>query len=265
MTGKAVEFSHVTKTYRHPPVKAVEDCTFDVFDGEFVSIVGPSGCGKSTLLKIAAGILDISSGSVSVNGIEVKGPSLETGLVFQTPVLLKWRSTVGNVLLPAEMLHINKEEGVKRAKELLDLVGLTGFESVYPFQLSGGMQHRLALARTLMHDPKILLMDEPFSSLDALSRDQMDIEVAQICHNRKTAIFVTHNIHEAVLLSDRVVVMTDRPARVKTIINIDLPKPRTMESRRDPRMGVYAEDIRELLASSPTDHVAQEVRAPGVD
>lgn len=247
MAQLLVKYEDVEKVFEKPPVRALDPCTFDVEKNQFISIIGKSGCGKSTLLRITCGLTDYTSGVVTVNGRQVKGPTIETGMVFQNPALLKWRSVLDNIILPSEFLHLDKNESRKKAKELVELMGLSGSEKLYPFQLSGGMQHRVSLARALLYDPMILLMDEPFSSLDALTRDQLDVELAQICERGKTVVFVTHSIPEAVLLSDKVIVLTPRPGRVKAMFDIDLPRPRTHETRKLPKFTQLAEMIREKL------------------
>lgn len=247
MAKRMVQYNEVSKIYEKTMLKALEPVSFEVEENEFVSIVGTSGCGKSTLLKITSGLIGYTSGELLVNGHKVSGPTIETGMVFQTPSLFKWRSVIDNIMFPIEIMHQNKKAAKDRAREIISKLGLAGFENVYPFQLSGGMQHRVALGRVLMYNPLIFLMDEPFSSLDALTRDQLDIELAQICEVGKTVEFVTHSIPEAVLLSDRVVVMTPRPGRVKTIFDIDLPRPRTDETRRHPKFATYTQQIRDQL------------------
>ena len=231
-------------------VAALEHVTFDIQAGNFVSIVGPSGCGKSTLLKILSGLLPASSGSVAVNGQAVRGPLENVGMVFQAPVLLKWRSVVGNILLPVEFARLDIPSHTERTKALIKLVGLEGFEEMYPHQLSGGMQQRASLCRALVTDPQLLLMDEPFGALDAMTRDELDMELLRIWEERKkTVLFVTHSIQEAVFLSDVVFVMSARPGRLLEQIAINLPRPRTMEMMTDQKFGGYALKIRALLAA----------------
>ena len=217
-------------------------------DGEFVSIVGPSGCGKSTLLKILAGLLPASDGDALLRGTPIDGPRRDIGVVFQSPVLFPWRSVFGNVLLPADVQRLGREPMRQRAFELLDLVGLKGFEHRYPWQLSGGMQQRVALVRALIHDPALLLMDEPFGALDALTRETMNVELQRIwLERRKTVVFITHSTSEAVFLGDRVLVMTPRPGRIQDVLEIGLPRPRSLEVMNTEAFGVYVQRIRRAL------------------
>ena len=240
-------------------VSALDRVSFEINHGSFVSIVGPSGCGKSTLLKIVAGLLPASSGRVSVNAKLVHGPLENVGMVFQAPVLLKWRSVLGNILLPVEFAKLDISQHRERAWSLLKLVGLTGFEEMYPHQLSGGMQQRVSLCRALVTDPQLLLMDEPFGALDAMTRDELDIELLKLWQEKKkTVIFVTHSIQEAVFLSDRVFVMSPRPGRLLENLAVDLPRPRTMEMMSAAQFGEYTLRIRALFASAagPSDATA---------
>jgi len=219
---------------------ALGDVSFDVYPGEFVSLVGPSGCGKTTLLKILAGLLAKSGGEIYVDE-QVFDPTREVGFVFQKALLLNWRKVIDNVLLPIEILRMDRTAMMKRAQELLDLVGLKGFEKSYPNELSGGMQQRVSIARALIHDPKLLLMDEPFGALDAITRERMNLELLRIWQEeKKTVLFVTHGINEAVFLSDRVIVLSARPSRMVEALDIALPRPRTLEVRASPGFGKYA-------------------------
>ncbi|HEY1231919.1 MAG TPA: ABC transporter ATP-binding protein [Candidatus Binatia bacterium] len=232
-------------------VTALDHVTFAIQAGNFVSIVGPSGCGKSTLLKIISGLLTASAGSVAVNGQAVRGPLENVGMVFQAPVLLKWRSVIGNILLPVEFAKLDLVSHTERTRALIKLVGLEGFEEMYPHQLSGGMQQRASLCRALVTDPQLLLMDEPFGALDAMTRDELDLELLRIWGERKkTVLFVTHSIQEAVFLSDVVFVMSARPGRLLEQIAIDLPRPRTMEMMTNQKFGGYSLRIRALLAGT---------------
>ena len=229
-------------------VHALEKVSFEIQAGDFVSLVGPSGCGKSTLLKIVSGLLPASFGSVVVSDKPVDEPLENVGMVFQSPVLLKWRPVLGNVLLPVEFAKLDLASHTERARSLLKLVGLEGFEEMYPHQLSGGMQQRVSLCRALVMDPQLLLMDEPFGALDAMTRDELDIELLRIWQDRKkTVLFVTHSIQEAVFLSDHVIVMSARPGRLLEQIAIQLPRPRTMQMISTPRFGEYTLKIRALL------------------
>ena len=245
-----IECRSLNKVYpgRKASVRALDDVTFTIAESEFVSIVGPSGCGKSTLLRILAGLIPRTSGEVRIGSRDVVRPDPDTGLVFQAPVLLPWRTILENVLLPIEIARLPKEEFRERASSLLRMVGLDGFEQRYPFELSGGMQQRASIVRALVHDPKMLLMDEPFGALDAMTREQMNVETLRIWETSgKTIVFVTHSISEAVYLSDRVLVMTPRPGRLAAVIDIDLPRPRDLGVINSDRFGVYASQIRELL------------------
>lgn len=239
------------KRYSAPgsdPVQALERVDFDVYQGEFISIVGPSGCGKSTLLKILAGLLPYSSGELHFNGQRVTRPSHEVGMVFQAPILLPWRTILQNVLLPVEIRRLDQVEYERSARKLLALVGLAGFENRYPSDLSGGMQQRAAIVRALVQDPRVLLMDEPFGALDAMTREQMNLEVLKLWEeSRKTVLFVTHSITEAIFLAKRVFVMSTRPARLARIIEIDLPYPRRLDVVNTERFGGYAREVRQLL------------------
>ena len=231
-------------------VTALDHVGFEVQAGNFVSIVGPSGCGKSTLLKIVSGLLPPSSGSVTVHGEPVRSPLKNVGMVFQAPVLLKWRSVIGNILLPVEFARLDMPSHTERTRALIKLVGLEGFAEMYPHQLSGGMQQRVSLCRALVTDPQLLLMDEPFGALDAMTRDELDMELLRIWEERKkTVLFVTHSIQEAVFLSDVVFVMSARPGRLLEKIAINLPRPRSMEMMTDQKFGGYALKIRALLAA----------------
>jgi NitT/TauT family transport system ATP-binding protein len=231
-------------------VTALDHVGFEVQAGNFVSIVGPSGCGKSTLLKIVSGLLAPSSGTVTVHGEPVRAPLENVGMVFQAPILLKWRSVIGNILLPVEFARLDIPSHTERTRTLIKLVGLEGFDEMYPHQLSGGMQQRVSLCRALVTDPQLLLMDEPFGALDAMTRDELDMELLRIWEERKkTVLFVTHSIQEAVFLSDVVFVMSARPGRLLEQIAINLPRPRSMEMMTDQKFGGYALKIRALLAA----------------
>jgi NitT/TauT family transport system ATP-binding protein len=226
-------------------VPALEDIDFTVREGEFVAIVGPSGCGKSTLLKIVAGLLPASAGEVRLNGERVVGPRRDVGVVFQSPVLFPWRTVLDNVLLPVDVQRLGRERNRARAMELLALVGLQGFEHRYPWELSGGMQQRVAITRSLIHDPALLLMDEPFGALDAMTRESMNLELQRIWLERKeTVLFVTHSIPEAVFLADRVFVMTRRPGRLLDRIAIDLPRPRALDVLAAPELSAIVRRVR---------------------
>ncbi len=230
-------------------IVALSPTRLAIAQGEFVSIVGPSGCGKTTLLNIITGLIPATAGQVRFRGRRRAGPSPEFGLVFQRPVLLPWRRVLDNVLLPVEVMGLKPRAAyVEKAHELLALVGLTGFENAYPRELSGGMQQRAAIARTLVYQTSVLLMDEPFAALDAMTREELNIELLRIWQvSGRTIVFVTHNIPEAVLLSDRIVVMTPRPGKVRQVIDVDLARPRSLSLMGEPRFGQIADQIRTLL------------------
>jgi len=244
----------VEKTYRSRRgdlVPAVEGITLDIAENEFVTLVGPSGCGKSTLLKLVAGLTPVSGGTVRVRDTVVREPFPDVGIVFQHPVLLPWRTVLDNVLFAAEMLGLDPDDHRKRALELLELSGLAGFETRLPRELSGGMQQRVAICRALLPDPTLLLMDEPFGALDAMTREELGFELLRIWDaRRKTILFVTHSIPEAILLADKVVVMTSRPGRVARVITIDLPRPRTVELEFDAKFKAYSDEVRGLIFAS---------------
>ncbi|ANZ42001.1 ABC transporter ATP-binding protein [Lentzea guizhouensis] len=230
---------------------AIEQVSLDVAPGEFVSIVGPSGCGKSTLLKLVAGLLRPSSGSVRLLGEEVHGPRHDIGFVFQRAALLEWRSARKNILLQAEMRGMGSAEAGRRADELIEMTGLTGFENALPHELSGGMQQRVALCRALLHQPRVLLMDEPFGALDALTREQMNVELHRVWRETGTTVLlVTHSIAESVYLANRVVVLTRRPALVKEVIEVDLPAGRDYSATMArPEFATTTARIRDLLGA----------------
>ena len=225
-----IRVEHLRKLYRlgDQTLTALEDVSLTVRDGEFISLVGPSGCGKTTLLNIVAGLVAKTDGTVEIHGAEVTGPSRNIGMMFQSPVLLPWRTNLDNVLLPIEVFNMPRAQYVDAALGLLKLVGLSEFAGRYPFELSGGMQQRVAICRMLLYDPVVLVMDEPFGALDEMSREFMDVELMRIWEeHRKTVLFVTHNIAESVFLSDRVIVLSPRPGRIAASVDIDLPRPRT--------------------------------------
>jgi NitT/TauT family transport system ATP-binding protein len=246
-----IELAGVAKTFRSRQgdlVHALQDITLQVEPEEFVSIVGPSGCGKSTLLRLVGGLTLPSRGAVRVRGAEVREPSPDAGFVFQSAVLLPWRTVLDNVLFSMEMLGERREAYRERALGLIELAGLRGFEEKYPWELSGGMQQRVAICRALVHDPGLLLMDEPFGALDAMTREEMSFELLRIWgERRKTILFVTHSIPEAILLSDRVVVMTPRPGQLARVLEIELPRPRTVEMEFDERFKKASDEIRSLI------------------
>jgi NitT/TauT family transport system ATP-binding protein len=232
--AKIIEFKNVCKYYKvrkgKELVHALNGVDFDVFEKELITVVGPSGCGKSTLLKITAGLIPYDDGSVIVNGAKVTHPVSNVGIVFQSPVLLRWRNVFKNVMLPVEILGGDKEKYSAICMDLIKKVALDGFENRYPDELSGGMQQRVSICRALVHDPALLLMDEPFGALDAITRDKMNLELLRIwSETKKTILYITHHVPEAVFLGDRVVILSNRPAKVVEIVKIDLPRPRTIE------------------------------------
>jgi NitT/TauT family transport system ATP-binding protein len=246
-----IHLAGVKKVYRTRGADfiAVSEATFDVNAGELVSLVGPSGCGKTTLLKILAGLHSHEAGEVRIGSpTQPFDPSRDIGMVFQQPLLLKWRRVIDNVLLPAEILGLPMAASRARAHDLLTLVGLKGSEDKFPYELSGGMQQRAAIARALIHDPKLILMDEPFGALDALTREKMNLELLRIWREaKKTILFVTHGISEAVFLGTRVVVLTAGPARMADNFRIDLPHPRTLDIKTSEKFGEYSRRIYRLL------------------
>jgi NitT/TauT family transport system ATP-binding protein len=249
-THDVIAVKRLSKRYGHrsDAILALEDIDFSVPDREFLSIVGPSGCGKSTLLKILAGLLHATEGEALLNGTPIDGPRRDIGVVFQSPVLFPWRSVIGNVLLPADVQRLGREEMKARAYSLLKLVGLDGFEHRYPWELSGGMQQRVALVRALIHDPALLLMDEPFGALDAMTREAMNVELQRIwMERRKTVVFITHSTAEAVFLGDRVLVMTPRPGKVGDLFAVELPRPRSLDVMNTEKFGGYVRRIRNVL------------------
>jgi NitT/TauT family transport system ATP-binding protein len=247
---EAIHIEQVKKIYqtRTSRLHALGPVDLDVRQGEFVSILGPSGCGKSTLLMMIAGLLDITSGKILIDGKQVTAPQTNIGIVFQSPVLVDWRPVLGNVLLQIEMRKLNKEDYIERARELLKLVGLSDFENSYPYELSGGMQQRTAFCRALVHDPPLVLKDEPLGALDAMTREQLRVDLEHLwMETRKTVVFVTHSIAESVQLSDRVVVFSPRPGNIDRIIDIDLPHPRTMSVREGPKFQGYVHEITDIF------------------
>jgi NitT/TauT family transport system ATP-binding protein len=228
---------------------AVQGVDLSVGDGEFVAIVGPSGCGKTTFLNAVDGLIPVSAGSLTLDGREITKPGPDRAMVFQQPGLLPWRTVLGNVIFGVEAQRsMAKQEAIARAKEQIELVGLAGFEDAFPLELSGGMQQRVNLARALLTDPEMLLLDEPFAALDAQTREMMQLELLKIWNKtRKTALFITHDIKEAIYLADRVIVFTRRPGRVKTVVDIKLSRPRDLRIKRDPQFLTYEDEIWESI------------------
>ena len=251
MTQVALRIEHVSHVYddQHGTVDALDNISFEIQPGEFACIVGPSGSGKSTLLRIMAGLIQSQQGRVWLDGQVVTAPRPSIGIVFQKANLMPWRAVRDNVGLPLEMENFPPDEIQQRAQTLIDLVGLTGFEGSYPSGLSGGMEQRVAIARALIHNPAVLLLDEPFGSLDALTRERMALELTRIWSAQQTTVvMVTHSIQEAVFLSDRVLVMTDRPGRIAAAIPIDLPRPRDLHLLQEERFAEIAGRIRQAIA-----------------
>lgn len=233
-----IDIDLVSKQFRSrsgETLDALAATSISIPDRQFLCVIGPSGCGKSTMLRIIAGLETATSGHVSIGGTRVSGPRRDIGMVFQSPVLLPWRTVLSNVLVPAEVMKVGRAAAKQRATELLKLVGLEGFGDRYPNELSGGMRQRAAIARSLMHDPNVLLMDEPFGSLDALTREQMNLELLRIWQgSAKTVVLVTHSIEEALLLADKVAVFSPRPGAIVEIVDVPLPRPRSAATRSDP-------------------------------
>jgi NitT/TauT family transport system ATP-binding protein len=245
-----IRLADVGKVYtvRDGSVEAVKSVTLSVQGGEFVSLLGASGCGKSTLLTMIAGLTPVSRGEILIDNNRVTRPQTNIGFVFQEPVLLDWRRAIDNVTLSMEARKPTVSDYRQRALHLLQSVGLAGFENRYPYELSGGMRQRVSICRALIHDPPILLMDEPFGALDALTREQLMLDLLKLWQDRrKTVLFVTHSIAEAVFLSDRVVVLTPRPARIREIITVALPRPRRLSIQQTPEFVGYAEQIRQIF------------------
>lgn len=240
---------------RHDGVAALSNVSLSVEEGAFYTILGPSGCGKSTLLRLIAGLSQPTAGRINLDGREVVSPDPRTGMVFQQPVLLRWRNVLKNVLLPAEVLNLDMADANARALALLEMAGLGGFEKRMPYELSGGMQQRVALCRALVFNPAVLLMDEPFGALDALTREEMGLELLRIWEvERKTIIFVTHDISEAIMLGDQVVVMSPRPGQIAEIVPVTLPRPRNADIQYSEEFQRLAGHLRGLVGTTHTAH-----------
>jgi NitT/TauT family transport system ATP-binding protein len=255
-----ISIDGVSKTFRRgaTEVRALDRVDAAIAPGEFVCLVGPSGCGKSTLMRIVAGLVPTTEGRVVIDGGTVDGPETRLGIVFQSPVLLDWRTVLGNVLLQVELRGLDPKRYAARARALLAAVGLDGFEESRPRELSGGMRQRCAIVRALIHDPPLLLMDEPFGALDALTREQMRVDLEDLwLQTRKTVVFITHSIDEAVLLADRVLVMSPRPGRIERVVDISLPRPRGLEARKAPGFVAAAEAITEIFLERGVLHAAR--------
>jgi NitT/TauT family transport system ATP-binding protein len=250
MNKAVVSLKSVRKEFGAGGVVAVEGIDLEIGEREFISLIGPSGCGKSTLLRIIGDLIQPSSGDVVVNGKPAHQARLDRdyGIVFQDAVLFDWRTVAKNIALPLEMMGWDRRKRAERVKQLVDLVELTGFEGHHPWQLSGGMQQRVSIARALSFDPPLLLMDEPFGALDEMTRERLNLELLQIWERSgSTVTFVTHSISEAVFLSTRVVVMSARPGRIVGIIDVDLPQPRTADTREETRFAELIREVRHLL------------------
>ena len=251
-SGPVVSLRNVTKQFASGQVTALSEITLDVQPREFISLIGPSGCGKSTLLRVIGDLIQPSAGEVVVNGKSAHRARTDRdyGIVFQDAVLFDWRSVAKNIGLPLEMGGWDRRRRQERVREMIDLVELTGFEGHHPWQLSGGMQQRVSIARALSFDPPLLLMDEPFGALDEMTRERLNLELLRIWEaSGNTVVFVTHSIAEAVFLSTRVVVMSPRPGRITGVVDIDLPQPRTFETREQPRFAELVRDVRRTLRS----------------
>jgi NitT/TauT family transport system ATP-binding protein len=248
--ANVVELNGVSKEFGRGQVRALEDIDLEIRPGEFISLIGPSGCGKSTLLRIVGDLIQPSRGDVVVNGKSAHQARLDRdyGIVFQDAVLFDWRTVEKNIGLPLEILRWDRRRRADRVQELVDLVELKGFEKHHPWQLSGGMQQRVSIARALSFAPPLLLMDEPFGALDEMTRERLNLELLRIWEQSgSTVIFVTHSISEAVFLSTRVVVMSARPGRIVGVVGVDLPQPRTAETREEPRFAELIREVRQLL------------------
>lgn len=246
-TGGAISIEDVAMVYptSDGPLTALRDVGLEIKPGEFVSVLGPSGCGKSTLLMLVAGLREPSDGSIAVNDRPVRGPVTDVGVVFQRDVLLDWRTNLDNILLQVEFRKLKTDHYRQRAMDLLQQVGLEGFETKHPYELSGGMRQRVSICRALVHDPPVLLMDEPFGALDALTREQMMVDLEQVWSaSAKTVMFITHSIPEAVFLSDRVFVMTPRPGKVFKVVEIGLSRPRSLEATTGAEFNALVQEIR---------------------
>jgi NitT/TauT family transport system ATP-binding protein len=246
-----IEIAGVSRTFksRTGPVEALRGINLDVHEKEFVAIIGRSGCGKSTLLRLVAGLIPATAGRVLVGGEQVTRPRRDIAMMFQRPALLPWRSVLDNVMLPVEIFGWKRQTHQARARELLEIVGLTGFEKQLPHELSGGMQQRVSLCRALIQQPRVLLMDEPFSALDALTREELAVELQRIhIQLGTTMLFVTHSIQEAVLLADRVVVLSSRPGQIRRVVEVDIPRPRSFgHSAHMEEVSTCSAELHELL------------------
>ncbi|MEV6868635.1 ABC transporter ATP-binding protein [Streptosporangium subroseum] len=257
-----IRLAGVSRTFtgRSGTVEALRGIDLDVAEGEFVAVVGRSGCGKSTLLRLIAGLLPVTEGEITVAGERITKARRDIAMLFQRPALLPWRSVLDNVLLPVEIFGWRRAAYSARAQELLDMVGLGGFEKRLPHELSGGMQQRVSLCRSLIGDPRVMLMDEPFSALDALTREELSVELQRVhMESSATIVFVTHSIDEAVLLADRVVVLSPRPGRIRKVVDIDIPRPRSLgRNAHLEQVARCSADLHELLMERDTPAPAGE-------
>jgi NitT/TauT family transport system ATP-binding protein len=252
MSEPHIRLTGVGKTYKAKdgPIDACVDINLDVHQSEFVAIVGPSGCGKTTILKMVAGLIPYTAGTITFGGKRVDRPQTDVGIVFQEAIMLDWRDVLSNVMLQIDIRHMKRSQYEPVARSLIKATGLEGFETKRPYELSGGMRQRVSICRALVHDPSMLMMDEPFGALDALTREQIAMDIQRLwMETRKTALHITHSIPEAVLLADRVVVMGPRPGRIVEIIDIDLPRPRRLD-HLPPAFGDYTDRIRDIFKST---------------
>jgi NitT/TauT family transport system ATP-binding protein len=260
-TAPVIELIGVSKTFTTASgerVRALDNTNLAIKPGEFITVVGASGCGKTTLLRLIAGLERSTLGTIKVNGAQQLGPSEQIGIVFQDPTLLPWRTVMENVLLPVQVLKLNARTYRPRAEQLLATVGLAEFQNKYPHELSGGMRQRVAIVRALVHDPAMLLMDEPFGALDALTRDQLNLELLDIWSaTKKTVLLITHSITESVFLADRVIVMSPRPGRVVEEIAVNLPRPRDLEMINSEMFGSHVRRIRARLSGAGPSQLRQ--------
>jgi NitT/TauT family transport system ATP-binding protein len=253
-SGLVVDGVRLTYETRRGPLTALDGLTFSTAAGEFVAVLGPSGCGKSTLLRLISGLLPPSAGTIHLAGAKVEKPRPDVGMVFQQPTLLPWQTVRANVMMPVRALGLDVARYRPVADQLLQLVGLEKFADAYPGELSGGMQQRVAVARSLVHDPALLLMDEPFAALDAMTRESMMVELQRIWMGTgKSVLFITHSIPEAVFLSDRIVVMSPRPGRVIAIVAVELARPRTLHSMADQTFVSLADRLRDMFREPPVE------------
>ena len=251
MSEPYIRLQNVGKTYQTKgrTIDACIDINLDIRDSEFVAIVGPSGCGKTTIMKMVAGLVPYTSGTITVGGKRVEAPQTDVGIVFQEAIMLDWRDVLENVMLQIDIRRMDRAKYEPIARDLLKATGLAGFEKQKPYELSGGMRQRVSICRALVHGPKMLLMDEPFGALDALTREQISMDIQRLwMETRKTALHITHSIPEAVLLADRVVVMGPRPGRIVEVIDIDMPRPRRLD-QLSPKFGEYSTRIRNIFKS----------------